>query len=226
MEYATYTTVSGDTLQTAAAGLNNAINSDINLDAIDLEATVSGAVVTLKLIGDLGSQANISAYAVAPSQVATIGGTFTTGDTAGVRFTNANLVGSPLTISHTVVSGDTNDSCIATALKIGIDANTALAALGISATVAGAAITISVPSNIGAVTIAGVNGTAQTVTMTGAQTESATVAQLSGQSGPIIPQSDFNFVYNSALTLYRANQPYLVSPDLLAAMVAAGCPIK
>jgi hypothetical protein len=225
-ELVSYTAVGGDTLATVAENLADAINNDAALEAIGLFAAAAGAVITIKLAGDIGPQVSISAYSVAPTETATVSGTFTSGDTAGIRFTNAKLAGSPLLISHTVVSGDTNDAGIATALKNAINANAALQALGISAAVAGAAVAISNPTSQGPITVAGVNGTAQVVTITGAPTEVGTSVQMSNQSGPIIPQKDFNFTYNSVRSLYRAGQPYLVSPDLLAAMVAALCPIK
>lgn len=61
-----------------------------------------------------------------------VGGTKTTADVINLVFTNSNISGSPVTVTYTVLSGDTLTT-IAVALKNAINANAALAAAGITA---------------------------------------------------------------------------------------------
>jgi hypothetical protein len=221
----TYATVSGS-LANAATGLAAALNANGLLDNLGISAFAAGAVVTLEGDGAAFNDAQISVWVVAPVQTATVAGTFTIGDSCGIEFTNTNLDGGSLTLSHTVISGDTNDSGVATALKLEIDSNSQLEALGITATVTGAAISIDVPANIGAVTVAGVNGADQTVTITGVQTETAAVSQFAGGTGPIVPLDTFDFRWNGLSIVFYKGVPQIVESDLLAALVAAGKPIS
>lgn len=102
----------------------------------------------------------------ADTQTLVIGGTKTTDDVMNLVFTNSAITGSPVTVTYTVLVGDTLTT-IALALKNAINANTALSAAGIKATVASMTITVTASTDLNIIPV---------ITYTvGANTETVTI---------------------------------------------------
>ena len=98
---------------------------------------------------DNGAYVLSSATVVAATATATIGGSvFNSGDVVNLIFLNIFLADFPVTVSHTLGSGETATT-IATALTTAINANSALAAEHLTATSVGPAIAISQLGSIG-----------------------------------------------------------------------------
>jgi RHS repeat-associated protein len=178
-----YTTVAGDTLAKAAVNLAAAISADISMQALRVNASANGTVVSIK-----SASPNITTYNQLTSGGATetislgntanfvenavVGGTKTTGDIVTITVIDPALSGGQTPVSYTVASADTL-ATIATGLKNAINANTNLAALGVTATVAGATITIRSNS---------VNATTYLQTTNASATETVTLSI--NQNGP------------------------------------------
>lgn len=153
---------------TVATNLKNAINANVDLVALGITATSSGAIVTL-VIPVVDDPIVVTSWANTAAPIITITGTLTIGDVLNAIFTttpSGNLPGSPLTVSYTCKALDTV-TLMAAGLAAAINANAALSAFGISAT-----------SALGVVTIAGFNGSKGqirlTTSVTGTGTETLT----------------------------------------------------
>jgi len=103
----------------------------------------------------------------ADTQTLLIGGTKTTDDVMNLVFTNSAITGSPVTVTYTVLVGDTLTT-IALALKNAINANTALSAAGIKATVASMTITVTASTDLDIIPVISytVGANTETVTIT------------------------------------------------------------
>lgn len=142
-------TVAGaDTTSTLAAKLANAINADADLKAAGVKASVAAAVVTVSHDGPISLNSTLQSWARTGGVTVQVGGTATASDRLYVRVTNSKLTGSPLSVFSTVAGGE-SASTRATALRDAINANAALAALGIIATVSTDTVTIATPATLG-----------------------------------------------------------------------------
>lgn len=103
---------------------------------------------------------NITTMTYTGTCKATVGGTITAGNIATITVFDAGLAGGQKAVNYTVLGTDTTTT-IATALKNAINADTALAAIGLTATSAAAVVTMSSNS---------VNVTSYTKTTTGTVT--------------------------------------------------------
>ncbi|MDP3508980.1 MAG: RHS repeat-associated core domain-containing protein, partial [Candidatus Melainabacteria bacterium] len=156
-EAVNYTVVGGDTLSTIATKLAAAITANANLQALGVNASANGSVMSIK-----SASPNITTYAQSTSGGATesislgatnnfvenavIGGTKTTGNVLTITVLDPALSGGLTAINYTVLSGDTLTT-MATGLKNAINANAGLTAAGITATSVGTAITIKSTSS-------------------------------------------------------------------------------
>ena len=152
-ESVTYTVLSGDNLNSIAAGVKSAINADTALSTLGVTATSASAVVSIT-----SNSTNVTAYSTSlsggatetmalsvnpnPTMLAQIGGSKTTSDVLTLNFYDSGLAGGTQAISYTVLGGDTLTS-IATAITSAINGSTALSNQGISATSSGTVITIT-----------------------------------------------------------------------------------
>lgn len=149
----TYTVVSGDTLSSITAALAAAINADTSLQSLGVNAATNSNVLSIKSVskdvttysGSVSAGATETlAFRVTNNFVesAAIGGTKTTGDVLTITVKDPALTGGSRAVSYTVVSADTLTS-IATGIKNAINADTALAGIGVSATSASTVVTIT-----------------------------------------------------------------------------------
>ncbi|MBS1955293.1 MAG: LysM peptidoglycan-binding domain-containing protein [Cyanobacteria bacterium SZAS-4] len=148
----TYTTLAGDTLTTIATGVKNAINADAQLTTLGVSATSAAAVVSVTSNSTnatgyassvSGSATELITLSVNPNQnqLATIGGTKTTGDVITLTVFDAGLPSGKQAIPYTVLAGDTLTT-IATGVAAAVNANTNLQNSGITATSTGAVVTL------------------------------------------------------------------------------------
>lgn len=101
---------------------------------------VFGTFTSLSMgIWGTNRQAPLNTYTV------TVGGSITAADVATLTFRNPNLPGGIATAAYPVAGGNTTTT-IATALAAAINANAALAALGVRATSVAAVLTITWPT--------------------------------------------------------------------------------
>jgi len=147
-----YTVLAGDTLNTMATGMKNAINANAGLAAAGITATSAGTAITIK-----STSANATTYSQSVSSGATatislsinqngpqtiaISGTKTTGDTITISVYDAGLAGGVKAVTYTVLAGDTLPS-IATGLASALTADATLQGAGISATSSGTVVTL------------------------------------------------------------------------------------
>ena len=152
-EAVTYTVQSGDTTTTIAANLAAAITADTNLQTIGVNAISNGTSVSIK-----SASPNITTYAQSTSvgatetitlgintntvELASVGGTKTTGDTITVTVHDPGLTGGTESVTYTVLSGDTLTT-IASGISTAINADTSLSALGVTATASGQVLRIT-----------------------------------------------------------------------------------
>ena len=170
-----YTVQAGDTLSSIATGLAAAITADTDMQALGVNSSTNGAVLSIK-----STSSNITTYAQSTSVGATetitlgvtgnfvenaiIAGTKKTGDTLTITVRDPALSGGQTAITYTVLSTDTLTT-VATGLKTAINANTGLQAIGVSATSAGTVVTLR-SNSVNATTYAQSVGTGATETIT------------------------------------------------------------
>lgn len=149
-EAVVYTIVSGDTTTTVATKLAAAITADAKLQAIGVNAVSSGTTVSLK-----SGSPNITTYTKAVTgtiimtlgvtsnftELASVGGTKTTGDIMTITVYDPALAGGKEIVNYTVLVGDTLTT-IATGIKAAINADSNLSTKGITATSAGQVVAI------------------------------------------------------------------------------------
>ncbi|RTL42340.1 MAG: LysM peptidoglycan-binding domain-containing protein [Candidatus Melainabacteria bacterium] len=148
----TYTTLAGDTLATIATGVKNAINASAALTTLGVTATSAAAVVSVT-----SNSTNVTSYTSSVSgaateqisllvnpnqnQLATIGGTKTTGDVITLTAFDAGLPSGKQAVSYTTLAGDTLTT-IATGVAAAVNGNTNLQNSGISASASGVVVTL------------------------------------------------------------------------------------
>ena len=153
----TYIVATGDTLAKIATSLAAAITADTSLQAVGVNASANGSILSVK-----SASPNITTYSSSTSGGATetialgtpanfvenavIGGTKTTGNTLTITVMDPALAGGQTAVTYTVVAADTI-ATIATGLKNAINANTSLSTLGVTASVVGANLTIKSASS-------------------------------------------------------------------------------
>jgi hypothetical protein len=151
----------------------------------------------------------------------TVAGTVATGDVLQIIFTGAFIPGGPITVAATAVAGDT-DQTMAEKLAAAIEANAVLQGFGVTAYNSSAVVHVTWPGPIGTHIVLSTH-------TTGAET--FTTVQLTGGSGPIIPNASlitgdyFRFVYNGAVLTFVPGRAISVASDLLSALLAAQAPI-
>jgi RHS repeat-associated protein len=182
-EVVNYTVVGGDTLSTIATKFAAAITANTNLQALGVNASANGSVMSIK-----SASPNITTYAQSTSGGATetislgvtnnfvenavIGGTKTTGNILTITVLDPALSGGLTAINYTVLSGDTLTT-MTTGLKNAINANAGLTAAGITATSVGTTITIKSTS-----------ANATTYSQSTSAGATATIALSINQNGP------------------------------------------
>jgi len=107
--------------------------------AATLEVGGSISTLSLQLYGTNALEQPLNTVTV------TVGGSKTTGDVLNIEVINQNLSNGNVTVSYTVLSGDSINSTAA-ALAALINANAGLQTLGLSAIAVGGVITITFPS--------------------------------------------------------------------------------
>jgi hypothetical protein len=153
----TYTVVSGDSTTTLlATHLTALLNANPQLVALGVSATSALAVITISWTSQSGFMAflasavqpatengNITLPAFGPplgvNQVdaAVLTGTPTSTEAPALIFNDVLIAGNPVTVSYTILTTDTTLSLVAIGLAAAVNANTALAAVGISAQAVG-----------------------------------------------------------------------------------------
>jgi flagellar hook protein FlgE len=179
-----YTVGAADTLTNIGAGLAALINSNASLSAAGITASNSGGTITINTPTALGATTysgtatatgtdtiSLAAGATVNTQNATLGGTALGGDVIKLSFGNTNLTGGSESVSYTVTSADTL-ATISAGLAAAINADPALAAVGITAGSSASGVSITSPTAIGATTYAqSVTGTpTETVGLTTSDT--------------------------------------------------------
>ncbi len=176
---ASYTVLSGDTLQTIMQGIRNSINANSSLQALGVSATSPSTGTSMML---RSKSANVTSYEYASTggvtetmvfsvnptalQSVELGGTKTTGDVLSVNFFDAALPSGNQTISYTVGSSDTLPT-IATAIANAINANSNLQSIGVSAVANGAVVRVtSMSSNLTSYAYATNVGATETMLLT------------------------------------------------------------
>lgn len=96
---------------------------------------------------DVAASAALTGVTTAAAQIATVGGTITTGDTVALTATSTALTGSPVVVTYTVKSSDTLTS-VAAGLVALLNATPALIAAGVNASNVAGVITIYAPSTL------------------------------------------------------------------------------
>jgi hypothetical protein len=147
----------------------------------------------------------------------TVTGTITNLDTYTVTFAAGLFSGGSLAVTAAVVTADTLTT-LAQKVVNAINGNSTLQGLGVFATSAGAVVTINWPGPIG-------NQIVISVGSAPGGTETATIIQITGGSGPVIPQKDFNYSYAGGLQRFRENHPKNVALDFLKVLVRDGVAI-
>lgn len=147
----------------------------------------------------------------------TVTGTITNLDTYTITFTSGLFAGGSLSITAAVVTADTLTTLAAKVVNA-INGNATLQGLGVYATSSGAVVTINWPGPIGNQIIISV-GSAP------GGTETATIVQITGGAGPVIPQKDFNYVYAGGLQKFRFDHPKNVALDFLKVLLRDGVAI-
>jgi hypothetical protein len=147
----------------------------------------------------------------------TVTGTITNLDSYIVIFTSGLFSGGSLALTIGVVTADTLTT-LAQKVVNAINGNSTLQSMGIFATSSGAAVTINWPGPIG-------NQIVISVVSSPGGTETATIVQITGGSGPVIPQKDFNYAYGGGLQRFRLNHPKNVALDFLKVLLRDGVSI-
>ena len=159
----------------------------------------------------------------AASVAAALGGTPTTGDVLSIVLKNAAFP-SPgaITVTYTVVAGDTTLEILADHLVAAINASPYCQAYGISAATNGAgALTFYQMGPVG-------NFTVVSFARSGTGDETMTFAAggaMSGGSGPIIPRRNFAVAYKGQTLTFRTQNPQIVDGALLSVLVNGGAPV-
>lgn len=156
---------------------------------------------------------------VAASETVTLGGTVTSTDTVSITGTNASE-SSTATVTYTVGSTDTADS-IANGLADGISANSTLSdfieAYSSSGVITVTAINPGPGGNSIKLAVSKSSGATETITLGNSN------GNLSGGSGPIIPLTNFEFMYNGTLMNFWRGIPEAgVSNDMVAMLASLG----
>lgn len=184
----------------------------------DKSVSISGSVGHQNPATFLANNPRVNA-----TEVVTLGGTTTTGDTVALTFTNAILPNGPETVTYTVIAGDTVIADVAAGLASLINADANLQAFGVYATTVDAVMTINWPGPVG-------NFCALTSAVTGAATETVTKGNagvFASGTGPIIATDNFEFAptNSSQPSSYFYGQPYVLGYDVITQMVAQARPI-
>jgi RHS repeat-associated protein len=164
-----YNTVNELTNVNAGGSVTFAGNSNQPLVSASIATSVVSPTVYPSLYSESVSGAgtetiSLGQYA-AGTQTATIGGTATTGDQLSIEVTNSALAGGEESVSYTVPSGSPSTTTMAAGLASSINADTHLQALGVTATSTAAVVTF------------GVNPSAYSKSVSGAGTETISLAQ-------------------------------------------------
>lgn len=218
---------SGTTTQRATA-IKNAINADVDLAAAAIVATSSGAEVDVDL-GAVDSDVAITAYSWKASRTVTVGGTPAADDAPVFTVTNATLPGGDTALTYTVLDGDDTDAVAAALADLINDEEGELFAAGFSAVAASSVVTVTLPDEIGAITLAKTDdnttytlsaAVTETQTIGGTATETVTISQeFTGGSGPILPLADFQYMYNGHPLSFRLGFPEIVPDDVLTLLL-------
>ena len=139
----TYTTVSGDNLDTIAEALADLFNDDSNAQAYGLRADPTDAGIVFRWNGPVGNFASL--VALFDPDTIQVGGTRTAGDTLNVMFTGPSFPGGHV-VSYATVSGDSTPTLMATHLAAALNADAVLSALSISASATGPNIALTIPA--------------------------------------------------------------------------------
>jgi hypothetical protein len=151
-EAVSYTVLSTDTLTSIATALKNAINADSHLSTLGVTATSATAVVSINSISTNATTYTSSTNSGATetialtlntnlNQIATVGGTVTSGDKITITVYDAGISGGSAAVSYTATSSDTLTT-FATNLTTAINGSTSLQNIGVTATSSGAQLTI------------------------------------------------------------------------------------
>lgn len=197
-----YTVQAGDTSSTIlATSVKNAINADSSLSAQDIDASSSGAIVSInaplqKAVVTIASSTN-------GIVTETVGGTITTNDTVSITAKDIALPNGEKSVTHTVVGGDTLTT-IATGLKNLINADTDMTAAGITATSASAVVSIaSTSANATTYAESVSSGATASITQAGGPTETASKSintgggRLQKVENDVISNSDITYEYDA-----------------------------
>lgn len=134
-----------------------------------------------------------------------------------LTFTSGLFPGGSLVVLVDYALSATNET-VAAQLSQAINASGLLSYYFFTANVDPANLTevlITQPSSVGNFTTLAIAGTAVT----------ATIVQMTGGKGPIIPLNNFNVSYNNSLTSFFYGIPKIISPNLVATLVKQGLPI-
>lgn len=157
------------------------------------------------------------------TETVTLGGTTTTGDTVALTFTQAQLPSGAVTVTYTVISGDTVIAEVAAGLASLINSSASLGAFEIYATTVDAVMTVNWPGPVG-------NFCVMTKAVTGSATETVTLGNsgvFASGAGPIIVTDNFDFAPNgsSQPSSYFHGNVYVLGYDVITQMVAQARPI-
>lgn len=235
----TSNTTTSQSTTTMATNLTTAINANADLIAAGITATSSAAVITLTLPA-AAEPVTVTSWVNTITPTATITGTVAAADVLNLTFTGTYIAGSPVTISHTTLLGETTTT-LATNLTAQINASAVLQAAGISATSSTNVITFKYVQANGQIRFGqSVSPGSETITITTTPSETSVVSTaatetvtfapttgvMSGGSGPVFAANNFEFApAYGGVSAFFYGQPYLLSYDLLTQMVNQGMPI-
>jgi uncharacterized protein len=141
------------------------------------QATLEGYAVRVSDGTDTAALGTISVASAATPETATVSGSLTVGDVLKLTATSSAISGSPVTVSYIARAADTTTT-MAAGLAAAVNANTALAAVGVYATSSSAVATLYWPAAL-----------SPTITwsqsVTGTATETITLASGSGGTGGV-----------------------------------------
>ena len=162
------------------------------------------------------------------SNVVTIGGTITNGDTIQLTLSQAQLPNGAISFTYTALTGQTIQD-VAEGLASGL--NQAIATAGISNILVVTGSTSTASEATLSVLWSGQAGNAATLTKTlsGGATETVTFnptnGKLTGGTGPVYAVNNFSFSYKNVTLTAWAGRPFTNDPVLIAALVAQNMPV-
>lgn len=150
----------------------------------------------------------------------TVGGSATENDELTVNIVSNLLPGGKVTVTVVV---DSNDSLTVLAQKLSKELadNATLQSFGVVAYSVDAVATVKWPGLIG-------NTVTCTTSLSGGATATLTRSNsgsFSGGAGPVIPFSNFNFVFNGQVIQFEAGKPQEITQGLATSLVADNAPV-